>query len=148
MLFYWINCRITQGQFLVFWRPGPENLGDYHSKHYPPAHHIAVWFKYLHVPNYRSLQGCVNLTVRMNPIKQEIQQSLLQHSFLGYVYEPLPLNSTQSNARARARGGEDTQTVTSNGIAHARSVDNQHIITNHITLPILQVMEFPTNRVE
>ena len=30
MRFYWINYRIKQGQFRVFWRPGPENLGDYH----------------------------------------------------------------------------------------------------------------------
>ena len=29
MRFYWINDRIEQGQFNVFWRPGPENLGDY-----------------------------------------------------------------------------------------------------------------------
>ena len=40
--FYWINGRIVQGQFRVFWRPGPENLGDYHSKHHSHEHHIAV----------------------------------------------------------------------------------------------------------
>ena len=73
MRFYWINDRIEQGQFLVFWRPGPENLGYYHSKHHPPEHHIAVCSKYLHVPNLRSLQGCVNLTVRLNSTKQERQ---------------------------------------------------------------------------
>ena len=42
MRFYWIHDRIEQGKFRVFWRPGPENLGDYHSKHHPPEHHIAV----------------------------------------------------------------------------------------------------------
>ena len=42
MRLYWINDRIEQGKFLVFWIPGPENLGDYHSKHHPPEHHIAV----------------------------------------------------------------------------------------------------------
>ena len=51
MRFYWINDRIKQGQFFVFWRPGPEKLGDYNSKHHPPEHHIAVHSKYLHVPN-------------------------------------------------------------------------------------------------
>ena len=40
--FYWINDRIEQGQFRAFWRPVPENLGDYHSKHHPSKHHIAV----------------------------------------------------------------------------------------------------------
>ena len=29
MRFYWINNRIKNGQFRVFWRPVPENLGDY-----------------------------------------------------------------------------------------------------------------------
>ena len=60
MRFYRINGRIKQGQFHVFWRPGPENLGDYHPKHHPPEHHRAVCSKYLHVPNLLSLQGCAN----------------------------------------------------------------------------------------
>ena len=68
--FYWVNYRIEQEQFRVFWRPGPENLGDYHSKHHPPEHHIAVRSKYLHVPHLRLLQDCGNLTVRVNPTKQ------------------------------------------------------------------------------
>ena len=53
MRFYWINKKIKQGQFRVFWRPGPENLGDYHSKHHPPEYHIAICSKYLHVPHLR-----------------------------------------------------------------------------------------------
>ena len=36
MQFYWINNRIEQGKFRVFWRPCPEKLGGYHSKHNPP----------------------------------------------------------------------------------------------------------------
>ena len=55
MRFYWINNRIEQGQFCIFWRPGPENLGDYHSKHHSPEHQRAVRSKYLHVPNLRLL---------------------------------------------------------------------------------------------
>ena len=82
MRFYWINDRIEQGQFRVFWRPVPENLGDYHSKHYPPKHHIAVRSKYLHVPKLSSLQGCVNLTVRVNPTKRESQRSQQQRYFI------------------------------------------------------------------
>ena len=70
MLFYWINDRIKQGQFRVFWRPGPENLGDYHSKNHPTENHIAVRSKYFHVPKLSSLQGCVNLTIRVNPTKR------------------------------------------------------------------------------
>ena len=82
MRFYWINGRIEQGQFRVFWRPGPENLGDYHSKHNPPEHHRAVRSKYLHVPNLRLLQGCVNLTVRVNSTKLESQRAKLEIYFL------------------------------------------------------------------
>ena len=61
MRFYWINNIIKLGQFRVFWRPGPENLGDYHYKHHPSEHQIAVRSKYLHGPNLRSLQGFVIL---------------------------------------------------------------------------------------
>jgi hypothetical protein len=39
MRFYWIKDRVQQKQFLVYWRPGPENLGDYHTKHHSPSHH-------------------------------------------------------------------------------------------------------------
>ena len=95
MRLYWINDRIEQGKFLVFWIPGPENLGDYHSKHYPPEHNIAVRYKYLHVPKLISLQGCVNLTGReiptarqspaVNPTKRESHRSQLQRYFLEYV---------------------------------------------------------------
>ena len=88
MQLYWINDRIKPGQFRVFWRPGPENLGGYHSKHHPTEHQVAVQSKYLHVPKLSSLQGCVNLTVRAiptkrqsragNPTKREIQRAQLQ----------------------------------------------------------------------
>ena len=42
MRFYRIKDRIKQGKFQGFWRPGQENLGDYHSKHHTTEHHIAV----------------------------------------------------------------------------------------------------------
>ena len=50
MGFYRINDWIEQGQFRVFWRQGPKNVGDYQSKYHPPEHHIAVCSIYLHVP--------------------------------------------------------------------------------------------------
>ena len=83
MRFYRINDRIKQGQFRVFWRPVPENLRGYHSKHHPPDHHIAVRCKYLHVPKLIFLQGCVNLTIRVNPNKRDIQRAQLQRYFSG-----------------------------------------------------------------
>ena len=78
MRFYWINYRIKPGQFCVFWKPGPEKLEDYHSEHHPPEHHRAVHSKYLHVPNLRLLQGCVNLTVWVNPTKRESHRAKLE----------------------------------------------------------------------
>ena len=86
MRFYRINDRIEQRQFRVFWIPGTENLGDYHSKHHPPEHHIAVWSKYLNVSKLSCLQGCVNLTVIVNPTKRESQWAQLQRYFLGCIF--------------------------------------------------------------
>ena len=40
MNFHWIHDRIFQEHLNVFWKPGPTNLGDYHSKHHPTPHHI------------------------------------------------------------------------------------------------------------
>ncbi len=34
MRFYWIRDRVKQNQFIIYWRPGTENLGDYFTKHH------------------------------------------------------------------------------------------------------------------
>ena len=39
MRFYWVRDRVKQNQFLIYWRPGANNAGDYVSKHHSPAHH-------------------------------------------------------------------------------------------------------------
>jgi hypothetical protein len=31
--------RVCQKQFDFYWRPGRENLGDYHTKHHSAQHH-------------------------------------------------------------------------------------------------------------
>ena len=92
MRFYWINDRTKQGQFRVFWRSGPENLRNYHSKHHPTENHIAFRPKYLHVTELSLLQGCVNLTVMVspttqqspeaNPTKRDSQRAQLQSYFI------------------------------------------------------------------
>ena len=48
MHFYWIHDCTSQGQFLVYWQTGITNLGDYHRKHFSPAHHQLMRPKYLH----------------------------------------------------------------------------------------------------
>jgi hypothetical protein len=34
MRYHWLTYRVRQKQFDVYWRPGRENLGDYHTKHH------------------------------------------------------------------------------------------------------------------
>eukprot|EP00957_Ditylum_brightwellii_P011840 892469-Ditylum_brightwellii.AAC.1 len=68
MRFYWVHNRCVQGHFLVYWGPGKDNLGDYHTKHHSTAHHQRMRPMYLHTAygaflsmytNPCSLQGCV-----------------------------------------------------------------------------------------
>ena len=62
MRFHWIQYRILQEHFHVFWKPGPNNLGDYHSKHHPTPHHIQLRHTNLNEPHgsQNTFQGCVN----------------------------------------------------------------------------------------
>ena len=39
MRFYWVRYRVNQKQFMIYWIPGANNVGDYVSKHHFPAHH-------------------------------------------------------------------------------------------------------------
>ena len=38
MIFYWVRDRVNQNQFMIYWRPGANNVGEYVSKHHSPAH--------------------------------------------------------------------------------------------------------------
>ena len=48
MRFYWVQDRIEQKQFLVYWRQGAENLADYFTKHHPARCHVLMRPVYLH----------------------------------------------------------------------------------------------------
>ena len=37
--FYWLQDRVDQGMFRVYWGPGKENLGNYSTKKFAPFHH-------------------------------------------------------------------------------------------------------------
>ena len=39
MRFYWMQDRVDQQQFLIYWKPGPTNLEIYVSKQHSPGHH-------------------------------------------------------------------------------------------------------------
>jgi hypothetical protein len=65
MQFYWIKDRTSQKQFLVYWRPGSDNHGDYHTKHHSAAHHRQQRPTFLHTEKLANLvialllRGCV-----------------------------------------------------------------------------------------
>ena len=48
MRFYWIHDSTSQGQLLIYWKPGITNLGNYHTKNHLPAHHQLMQPTYLH----------------------------------------------------------------------------------------------------
>ena len=41
MRLHWLRCRAAQGQFRFYWSKGTNNMADYHTKHHPPAYHLA-----------------------------------------------------------------------------------------------------------
>ena len=47
MKLHWIRCRIAQMFFCHYWQPGPNNLGNYVTKHHAAIHHKAVCGTYL-----------------------------------------------------------------------------------------------------
>ena len=42
MRYFWTRDQQNNGVIEVHWYPGTENLGDYVTKHHPPAHHRRV----------------------------------------------------------------------------------------------------------
>jgi hypothetical protein len=62
MRYHWLTDRSRQKQFHVYWRPGRENLADYHTKHHSGQHHKDMRQLILHEANsLQALLGCVKL---------------------------------------------------------------------------------------
>jgi hypothetical protein len=62
MRYHWLTDRVRQKQFEVYWRPGRENLGYYHTKHHSSQHHKDMRHLILHEANgLQVLRGCVRL---------------------------------------------------------------------------------------
>jgi hypothetical protein len=62
MRYHWLADRVRQKQFDVYWRPGSENLGNYHTKHHSAQHHKDMRGLILHQANsLQVLRGCVKL---------------------------------------------------------------------------------------
>jgi hypothetical protein len=62
MIYHCLTDRVRQKQFDVYWHPGRENLGDYHTKHHSAKHHKDMRGLILHQENIlQDLRGCVKL---------------------------------------------------------------------------------------
>jgi hypothetical protein len=62
MRYHWITDRVRQKQFDVYWRPGRENLGDYHTKHHSARHQKDMRRLIIHHANIiQVLRGFVKL---------------------------------------------------------------------------------------
>jgi hypothetical protein len=68
MRYHWLTNRVRQKQCDVYWRPGRENLGDYHTKHHSAQHHKDMRGLILHEANsIQVLRGCVELLPLPHP---------------------------------------------------------------------------------
>ena len=54
MRFYWVQDRVHQSQFLIYWQTGSTNLGNYHTKHHLSDHNRLMRPTYLHPKNQLS----------------------------------------------------------------------------------------------
>jgi hypothetical protein len=51
MKYYWLQDRVRQKQFDVYWLPVKDNLADYHTKHHPAQHHRDMRHILIHQAN-------------------------------------------------------------------------------------------------
>jgi hypothetical protein len=62
MRYHWLTDKVRQKQFDVYWRPGRENLGDYHTKRHSAQYHKDMRGLILHQANrLQVLRGCVKI---------------------------------------------------------------------------------------
>jgi hypothetical protein len=108
MRYHWLTDRVRQNQFDVYWRPGRENLGDYHTKHHSAQHHKDMRGLILQQENsLQVLRGCAKL---------------------------LPLPQPPLRARTDARKNTSTQRATQlmSVLARVYAVSRQNQITTTV----------------
>jgi hypothetical protein len=68
MRYHWLTDRVRQQKIDVYWRPGREKLGDYHTKHHSAQHHKDMRHLILHeATSLQVLRGCVKLLPLPHP---------------------------------------------------------------------------------
>jgi hypothetical protein len=80
MRYHWLTDRVRQKQFNVYWRPGKDNLGDYHTKHHLAQHHkYMLPLKLNQANSLNVLRECVKLPCpqpRTRTDTQTVQRAL------------------------------------------------------------------------
>jgi hypothetical protein len=62
MRYHWLTDRVREKQIDIYWRPGRENIGDYHTKDHSAQYHKDMRKLILHEANsLQVLRGCVTL---------------------------------------------------------------------------------------
>jgi hypothetical protein len=57
--YHWLTDRVHQNKSDVYWRPGRENLGNYHAKYHSAQHHKDMRGLILHqATSLQVLRGC------------------------------------------------------------------------------------------
>jgi hypothetical protein len=107
MRYHWLTDRVRQKQFDVYWRPGRENLADYHTKHNSAQHHKDMRHLILHEANsLQVLLGCVKLLPLPHPpvcartdawTNPSAQRATQLMSVLARVYDVSRQNQTTIN---------------------------------------------------
>jgi len=124
MRFYWLQDKISQKQFFVYWRGGIYNLADYFTKHFAARHHIKMRPQYLHCPQANSAstqdstapdkRGCV-----------DSQESISLPGQCAPTSRPCVLKALQLAVRANARARTPTAT-SSIGEPAAHTITSTH----------------------
>jgi hypothetical protein len=111
MRYHWMTDKVRQKQFDVYWRPGRENLADYHKKHHLEHHHKYMRHLILHQANsLQVLRGCVKLL-------------------------PLPQPSVRACTDAQTNPSAQRATQLRSVLARVYAVSRQNQITT--TVPLL-----------
>jgi hypothetical protein len=108
MRYDWLTDRVRQKQFDVYWLPGRENLGDYHTEHHSAQHHKYMRAFILHQANsLQVLRGCVKLP-------------------------PLPQTSVRARMDAQTNPSAQRATQLRSVLARVYAVSRQNQITNTV----------------
>ena len=103
MRFYWVQDRVDQNQFHVYWKKGSDNkYADYVTKHHPTKHHQHMRPLLLHVANL--VQTLKGVQTMMRPAHCEGVLIPRSPSYLGTMNQ-----WDQTHQRTDARRPESTE---------------------------------------